>query len=286
MKTYIKYLILFGFAIVSACKKDSMPAASEPVSDPYARLDNATNDVDHQIFLIYQQTKTPVLYGDTLSKSPLNLLNINYQISGFSSKVVVKYLKKKTDLLAGVAFIKDQILPPLGPVKVHSFLLTDTLMINNFGVNTYYNTFQGISALAIANIPRIGTMSPSAFKLYKAEILRTPLIAPLNTGNILKDFYAVSATFYNKSFSSGQTGTTYLTSADKQVYGFILDGKEFSTYYAAVDQTADLNLFLMKALSMTTAEFQAQYKTYPLIMNKYNLLKAALVNVGFDFTKL
>jgi hypothetical protein len=37
---------------------------------------------------------------------------------------------------------------------------------------------------------------------------------------------------------------------------------------------------------MSAADFQALNGDYPLVMNKYNLLKQALETLGFDLTKV
>lgn len=292
MKTYIIYTLFFCFAVLSACKKENMPIASAPVSDPYVRVDNTSSDADHQIFLLYQQSNIPVLYSDTLSKSPLNILNLNYQIAGFSTSFIIKYIKKKADVLTGTAFVRDKLLPPLGNrIKLHSILLLDTLMTSQYysatySVSAYFNVYQGISTLAIANIPRISTMSISQLQAYKADIFTTLLLAPLSSEDILKSFYLVSAPYYNKYYYAGVTADGYLNLADKTVYGFIPDGKETVSYYASVDQTTDLKLFLSKIMTMSDAAFKAQYGKYPLIMSKYSLLKTALTAVGFDLTKI
>ncbi|HEY0177433.1 MAG TPA: hypothetical protein VGC08_13710, partial [Pedobacter sp.] len=266
--------------------------ASVPVADPYVRIDNTSSDVDHQIFLLYQQSQLPVLYSDTLSKSPLTILNPNYQIAGFNTSYIIKYLKKKADILTGVTFVRDKLLPPLGTkIKLHSVLLIDTLMTSQYysatySVVTYFNVYQGISALGIANIPRISTMSSTQLQAYKADIFTTLLLGPLNSGDILKNFNLVSAAYYNKYYYAGVTAAGYLTSADKTVYGFIPDGKETASYYASVDQTTDLKLFLSKILTLSDTDFKAQYGSYPLIMSKYSLLKTALTATGFDLTKI
>ena len=109
MKTFLKYSVVLLFAVLTACKKDSMPEASEPVLNNYARKDNAYDEVDHQIYLFYQETNVPVFYSDTISTNPLNVVNLNYQLAGPNSSYIYTYAKKKADLLNGIAFVKMEL---------------------------------------------------------------------------------------------------------------------------------------------------------------------------------
>lgn len=292
MKTYFKYIVVLFFALFTACKKDSMPMASDPAQDAYARVDNASSDIDHQIYLIYQQTKIPILYSDTISKSPLNILNLNYQIAGSNGSYVYSYPKSKTDILAGIAFIRDRIIPALGPnVKVYSISLLDTLKTVQvyspyYSVTTNYSVVPALTTFGIANVPQIATMNADQLKAYKAGIFTNLLVNPLNTSGLLKDFNAVSAAFYNKYAYLGYDPPGSLPLIDKRGYGFLLDGTESPYYYLTPDETGDLKLFLSKVLTMSAADFQAQNGDYTLVMSKYNLLKEALLTLGFDLTKV
>lgn len=292
MKTYLKYLVIICFALLTACKKDSMPEASDPAKDDYARVDNASSDIDHQIYLVYQQTKIPVLYSDTISKNPLNILNLNYQLAGSNSSYIYTYPKSKTDILAGIAFVRDKILPALGPkIKVYSITLLDTLKTVQvygpyYSVTTNYSVVSALTTFGIANIPQIAAMNAGQLKAYKADIFTNLLVNPLSSSGLLKEFNTVSATFYNKYAYQGYDPPGSIPFADKRVYGFILDGTESPYYFSTPDETGDLKLFLSKVLTMTAADFEAQNGDYPLVMNKYNLLKEALTTLGFDLTKV
>ena len=292
MKTYKKYLVILGLAVLAACKKDgNEPTASAPEADPYVRADQ-TNEVDHQVFLIYQQSKIPVLYTDTLGKNPLNIVNLNYQIGGFSSTYIYNYPRKKADILSGIAFVRDKILPPLGSkFKVYSISLLDTVKTvvkysATYSVTTYYNFIPGLTTFGIANVPKISTMTAAQLISFRSEILTNMLISPLNSSGTLTGFYAVSASYYGRYVYGTVTDTNYLQYKDKKEYGFIPNGTESTSSYAIGDQTADLKDYLGKMFTLSAADFQTQYGNYPLVMSKYNLLKTALTSVGFDLTKI
>jgi hypothetical protein len=291
MKTNIKYLAILIFAVIAACKKDSMPTASEPHTDAYARMDNPANDVDHQIFLLYQQSNIPLLYSDTLRKTPLNVVNLNYTLSGSNTNYVYTYPKNKVDILNGIAFVKNQILPPLNKIKMYSITLLDTLKTvtvysPTYSVTAYFTVLPGLTTFGIANIPKIQTMTATQLSAYKADIFTNIVLNPLNASDLLKSFNAVSANFYNKYAYGTELTVSYVPLADKRTYGLIPDGTESPSGYSIGSQTADLKLFLTKTFTLSASDFQAQYGAYPLIMSKYNILKTAITTLGFDLTKI
>jgi len=292
MKNYLKYLVVFGFALLTACKKDSAPEASAPAEDTYMRADNASSEVDHQIYLVYQQTKVPVLYTDTVSKNPLELVNLNYQMAGSNSSYIYSYPKNKQDILAGIAFVRDKILPALGPkIKVHSISLLDTLKTEivyspTYIITTNYTVIQGLTTLAIAKVPSIAAMTPDELVAYQAEVFTNLLLNPLDASGLMPNFYKVSTGYYDKSALNQSDSPYYLPWKDKREYGFLLDGSESDYYYVTPSQSGDLKLFLSKILSMSAADFEAENGNYPLVMNKYNMLKEALNTLGFDLTKV
>jgi len=293
MKTYLKYSVVLLFAVLTACKKDSMPEASAPVLNNYGRMDNPSNEVDHQIYLFYQETKVPVFYSDTISTNPLNVLNLNYQLAGPSSSYIYTYAKKKADLLSGIAFVKNQLLPALGPkIKPYSFSLLDTVKTvivysPDYSFTTNYNVLPGLTTFGIAGIPRIATMTPAELVTYKADIFISLLTNPLNSSGLLKDFSSASAGFYSKyAYPGAVNNDFYLEFKDKREYGFILDGYESEYGYSTPTEFTDLTQFLTKVLTVSQADFEAVYGNYPLVMSKYNLLKEAITTLGFDLTKI
>lgn len=291
MKAYKKYLFILVVIALVACKKEkNTPEASIPDPNPYVRVDNASSDVDHQIYMIYAETQIPILYTDTLSKSPLVKINLNYQLSGAATTYRYSYPKTKADILSGINFVKNNILPPLGKIKVYSISLLDTLKtVTGTSPNlttTSYTVLNALSTVAIANVPAIAAMTAAQLKTYKASILTNMLLSPLNTSGALTNFYQVSKAYYSRSVYGTVTDANYLQYKDKKEYGFIPTGTESTSYYLLGDQTADLKDYLNKMFTLSAAEFQTQYGNYPLMMSKYNFLKIALVAIGFDITKV
>ena len=292
MNTYLKYLVVFYFALLTACKKDSAPEASKPTDDTYARADNASSEVDHQIYLVYQQTNVPILYTDTVSKNPLELVNLNYQMAGSNTSYIYSYPKNKSDILAGIAFVRDQIIPALGSkIKLHAISLLDTLKTEivynpSYIITTNYTAVPALTTFAIARVPAITTMRPDELATYKADIFTNLLLNPLSTSGLMANFYKVSSGFYDKYSYNQADSPYYLPWKDKREYGFLLDGTETDYYFGTPSQSGDLKVYLSKILTMSVADFESMNGNYPLVMNKYNLVKEALNSLGFDLTKV
>jgi hypothetical protein len=287
MSKYIGLLLLSGALCCFACKKEAKPSASADTLDPYARKDDPSSAAGHAIFLFYQQTGIPVLYSDTVSTNPFTTVNIGYHITAYDSLITVRYLHDGNAALAGVNFIQTQIYPLLGGgLRPFSFLLADSLYtftpsyLGHQMINL--NVYAGLKSLAIGRVSQLDTMSTDSLKTYKRDILKNILLPPLNQQSaLLTDFYAVSAAYYNKYAYGDGTIPGYIAFAPKGTYGLLVDGSESSNFYSTQDETTDLSNYLSQVLVMSTDEFNAEYSTYPLVLEKYNLLIKALTTLQF-----
>lgn len=292
MKKYFKYYIFLSLAVFSACKKEAAPLASSQEEDAYVRVDNPSNAVQHAIYEVYQQSNIPVLYTDTISKSPLKILDLNYQLSGANTAYIYTYPTQQEDILAGVAFVKEQILPVIGKnVKVYSISLMDVLKTEivynpSYSVVTNYAVVNGLTTVAIANVSTIRSLTPAQLKDYRANVLAGMVINTMAGSGSANPFFAVSAGNYGKYVYGTASTPTSLEYKIKEEYGFFTNGTEYPGYYQIGTQIEDLNDYLKKIFSLTATEFKTQYGSYPIIMQKYNTLMPALTALGIDFTKI
>jgi hypothetical protein len=282
MKKYIILLLLT--AVLFSCKKDSTPAPSANINDPFIRFDNTASDADHQIYLLYKSTGIPVLYTDTLTTSPLTLLNVGYHITSYDSLVTLRYLHNQEDIVAGVNFIKDNILPSLGgSLKPYSVLLTDSLYTYNvYRQKVVLNAYLGLQTLAVSRVAEIKTMPADVLKVYKKDIFKNILLVQLSQhDDLLKGFYAVSAAYYNQSAYGDGSIPGYIPYAPKETYGLMTDGTEFPGYYPTGDESTDLANYLDVVLVLSADEFAQKYADYPLVLTKYDLIVKVLTTLEF-----
>lgn len=276
--------------LLFSCKKEATAVASAYTPDPFARTDNPSSEVDHQIFLLYQQTSVPVLYSDTLTKTPLTLLNLGYHLTSLDSMITARYLKKTSDILSGIDFVKNQVLTSLsGTLKPYSILLTDSLytyQVTYAGrIKVPLNAYLGMTTVAIGRVASIAGMVPDSLKSYKKDIFKSIVTVPLNAdSNLLKKFYAISAAYYGKYAYGNGTLPGYIAFTPKENYGVLSDGTEGSSYYQMPSQAGDLSTYLDKILVLSATDFSLKYGAYPPVMSKYNFLLNALLTIGFKFS--
>jgi hypothetical protein len=286
-RTIIYFIALCLF--FASCKKEAGLKASPDEADPFARIDNAGNAADHQIYLFYKDSGIPVLYSDTVAKNPLKLLNLGYHLTSLDTAVMAKYSTNQTDIIAGLNFIKSQIVPYLGStLKPYSILLTDsvyTFVPDPSGpglVKSPLNAYVGLNTLAISYISEISTMDQARVKKFRNDILKNILTAKINADLVLfNKFSSVSSAFYNKT-AYGTTSNRYqVPFVPKGNYGLLVDGTEQPTYYSITGPAEDLANYLDTILSVSAADFLNANQSYPLVMQKYNLLLDFFKTVGF-----
>jgi len=280
-KLFVNLLIVASSAIIFAsCQKEQALKSDPNISDPFARTDIATSPSDHQIFVVYQSTGVPILYKDTVSKSPLTTVSLNYNLSGTASSLRFVYLTNPADILAGVNFVQTQVLPHLtGIVKPYSVLLMDSVVTKQYSqtlfkqVDVSLISYLGLKSLAIGNVRQISKMASDSLASYRAYVLAGMLSAKLNNVTytpLLNNFYAVSA----NSYSIAIANTTVLENL-----GFISNYATPGSYTNA--KPADLTNYLRHYLTMGSAAMLAKYSTYPLVTSKINYLKQALTTLGY-----
>lgn len=290
-KRYFALICLCIAMVMGACKKDHTPEPSGKTDNPYARTDNAGNEADHQIYLVYKATGIPVLYSDTLRKSPLVLLNPAYQITSFDSTLSLKYLTRQADIISGVAFINQQVIPALGGgLKPFSILMTDSakgrvvLTINGVRqiVSLIYSGYPSRNTLIISKIPAIASMSADTLNYYKKDIFKPVLQLALSQQQaLLNDFGQVSLAYYGKYAYGTTQNTSYVPYAPMEVYGLVSLSPTPAVFYSIGSQADDVSNYLDVVLTLTKSQFAAKYGNYPLVMTKYDLFVKALTALGF-----
>ncbi|WP_121811268.1 hypothetical protein [Mucilaginibacter kameinonensis] len=289
MKKYLFYLIA-ALMVWCSCKKESIPQASPVTADPFARLDNPQSAADHQIYLFYQETGFPVLYSDTLSKTPLQKLNLSYHLTTIDSMVTAKYMHNEADVLAGLDFVKTQIVPNLSKaLRPYSILLTDSVYTftpdpsgSGALVRVPLSSYLGFNTVAISYVPAIKSMDALQLKKYRNDILKTILTAKINADpNLTAKFYAVSSAYYGKTAFGRVSSGQLIPFKPKPTYGLLNDGTEQPTYYDVRGAIEDLSAYLDTVLTLSSSDFVTTYQSYPLVMQKYTYLLEIFKTINF-----
>lgn len=272
MHKYISLLLIAGLAI--CCKKEATPSPSPENANPFMRVDNAASPADHAIYELYKSSGIPVFYNDTIATDPLLMFTYNLQLDP-ASYLKVNHLSDPQDIVDGVNMLKASILPYLGDsLRPFSIMLTDSVFATPAGSRAIQSmtTYSALTGLVIANVAHIKNMPPDTLSAYRAAILKNIVFAPVSTNAAINTFYAVCADYYNKNAFGDGSIAGYLAYKPKEQYGFLKVNYESAVYYQAPDQANDLDAYLGALLSMSADAFQAKYGSYPLVMQKYNIL--------------
>lgn len=277
---------LILFLCCFACRKEASLQPSPDMPDAFARHDNPANAADHQIYLYYKETGIAVLYNDTVTTAPLVTLQLWYHLTVIDSLVTYTKIKKDADILLGLDFIKQSVVPYLGAaMKPYAFFLADSLY--TYDSPWRYNqvmlsSYRGLKAVALGFVPGIRNLDAAGKKAYQADIFKTILIPYLNANaNLLTEFYKVSSVYYGKTANGTQFNGDYIPYRLKEEYGFLSDGTESEDYYSIGTQAQDLDRYLTEILNQTTAAFNDKYGQYPLVMRKYKVITEVFKTLGF-----
>lgn len=290
MKQYLNIFFILLCLTCGSCKKESVPPTSEKENDPFSRKDDPSNAIVHHIYDLYKTTGVPVFYSDTVQPgTPPVLLNVGYSITGDDNKLAFRYLKNETDVQAGLDFISARLLPKLGnQLKPYSILVADSILLNyyfdpgsGFEYFNYTDVYQGFRTLVIGGIPKLNTMQPAEVAIFCTKIFKAILLSKVRLQPAINDFYQASQNFYGRPVSGFEDNGYFLPYQEKEYYGFLSQGDEGSTYYRNPDKDSDVDQYLTMILSKSDAQIQSEYGSYNLVINKYNILRKIITDLGF-----
>lgn len=302
---------LFFLLVLSvvSCKKEAPLQPGDPDKNYLVVKDNPSDPVDHAIFKFYQETSVPVFYNDTIAREHVgdsagipvyfyHKLATNYTLLGRQNGLSYQLIAEKEWVLPVLPLLKAEVLlqVPAG-IPVHSILLVKTLQIR--GIPGSDNA--GFSSIADKPYPALNTfiiplvnpdtMTEAGRKNYVASILAKMASKKLlleHLTQIKSNFYGITINsfpgqrIYGERYNVISPGGTIVP----QEYGFIPASYSLSLMNRKIMPYAqdDLLTFLEAAFTYdTTAAFDADYTTYPLILQKFRAARTLLKTIGFRF---
>ncbi|MDH5826278.1 hypothetical protein [Sphingobacterium faecium] len=287
---------------LTSCKKESIPVVEEDPTSSLFLPDPAVTDQESTIRrAFFKEEKSYLLFNDTLRNEFLGvdyngdrqyrteLLNMGYILAGTvegSYTYTHELLQSIAEKQSAVDFMKTYVLPRLPEVlRPYSWFLTlSTEVIDPFGVPSYPVAIAGQRSVAVA-LGDLSLLSLDEKTELSTAILATTISyksALLNT--ITDPFYAISETLYDTQFPLDN-----FTEEDNlealQVRGFIIHNwliEGFLLSYGAIpNRTKDFESYVKLIFNSTEAEVTAKYKNYPIVLQKYRLLKTIFVKQGY-----
>jgi len=247
-----------------------------------------------------------VFYNDTIAKQQVGdsagiprytyiRLAAAYSPSGTDTRFFFKRLTQKEKVLPMLPLLKEEVLPRVpGTFTLHSFLLVDSTRLRGFGAS-------GLGTTTTLNKPYIGfntivlkavnadTMSVTGRKNYVAAVLAMLMLRKL----VVEYGTRLNTDFHSISMNKVPDMLVYSTllsvlSPDESLgledFGFIkhssTDPFGLSTPYQQDDLIAYLEALFFYD---TTAQFEAVYAAYPLVLQKFKVIKGLAKEIGFRF---
>ncbi|MGE9935939.1 MULTISPECIES: hypothetical protein [Butyricimonas] len=312
---YLVVMLLF----LAGCEKEDVLTPSKEDRDWFVITNDSDAPVDKAIYALYEKWHIPVFYNDTIGReergvdykgNPIvyyRVLNLNYSLNSSSNYNTnerrISKVESESDLLAGVRFL-DEVLLPNMPDVFHftSVLLLDSLYEVSWGrpVLPLLEVYQGMEVLAIGNVPSIARMERDEQVDVVNRVVTYLTVNYLTTKNLdkMSDFYKVSYDPVKEWEYHGMyvtptplyPGYVCLASARWETYGFL--GYDHSRYskldpspveewsYYLPKKDADVEDFILAVLSYTPDEFETEYAEFPKVKEKYTLMREMLVEQG------
>lgn len=272
----------------------------------FALEDDPSDPAAHAAYEFYQEYGIPVFDNNVIGEQERKdvwgntyihqeTLTLNYSMGGMatanSSPSISSFtLCDKAVVPSAIQFIKNNIMPllPKG-IHIQSFLLVESMKSQAFGDRA----FKGLNTIVIANASKLATMEGKEKTQTISAIMRA-IMGDYILNN--KDYKEKLEQFYNvsrrlspeKDIYNMYKGwlRQYVTGADPndwqhptmQEVGF-LGPDPSNSYYTPSSTWMDFNMYLESYYNHSAEEFEAEYQTYPYIMEKYNIVKSIITSI-------
>lgn len=231
------------------------------------------------------------MYGNPVYKT--ELVDLTYGITSTRQwKFVFDYATEEERVQKAADIVKNNILASMDTAYYpYSFLLVETLkatayqieegdLVGSWSELHEESDYVGSRAIALSMSRLLADPQEFADKFLKKLLIK------LLTTNVLKDFYAYGNAYYGRNEIVGefdteedflrQTGILSFTSSWEEDE----DGNAVLVFYD-VSYLDDRDKYLEAILERKEKEFKQKYADYDVILRKLELLKQAIVELGF-----
>lgn len=307
MKTHILYLLIYLLITISCKKEDDLQPSKS--SGNYFEVDiNSQDEYDilrkefytkNQVYLLLNDTLRNEYIGVNTDGKPyykVELLNLSYGINNTSkNKYKYKYLDNIETINKAIEFIEKDIFPCLSnKLLPYSVLLVDEIEESSFlksegDMEGYYYTYninlkRGYRASAFA-VGRIGTSEFNGDYL-KQEYIKEYVLSTISTRNInLSSFYDVGKEYYklSKEYTNPEDMPKATYFYEKGILNFYsyIDPFSGSGFLYIGTKESELEKFISDICTNSKEYFYENYKSYPLLIYKYNIIRDIINDMGF-----
>ena len=287
----IYYIITLCIFIISCGKEDTL--APTGARDDYFTISPDATDPESVLRRNFYETNgVHLLFNDTLRHEQrgtnadgtpywfTEIIDLGYSMTSLTSGLKFNYLQGQTIKETGIDFAENQILSHLGSqIRPYSILLAGQIYTYNRDQNTYkyYDFYNGMRCLAIS-CDKIPTMSEDEIYTFRQSILLDIASNKIKNleSSVFTEFYSFCSEYYGEYYSD--LGISRPTGDDLYAYGFI------SSYYSSFpSRSNDVTAFTQALFNTKEQEFKEKYANFPVIIQKYNIIKNIVMDMGFKF---
>lgn len=281
-------LTLFSFCI--ACVSVACGGEEEDTTPSYADINGfAPADDDNSPTAqlrrdFYNQTGSYLLFKDTLithtSDGRSELLDITYFIMGSIDwqsdyEYTYEYIEDIEQQRKAAEYVQKYLIKRLGKNTPYSFFLVNDLHYDYYGRLRQRDKVLGLRSYIISMGGGEAYDDPETYfgdmivDIVKNSISRVP-------EELMNQFYAFSKDYYGNDVDGELTDQEVW---DLGMFYYIEDDRWGNYFYY---QSTDLSLWLEAVLTMSPSEFEAEYGSSSVMMEKYTLLREIILDQGFE----
>lgn len=313
----IIYSLLFSIALFSCDKsyEDISPSGLE--RNWLVIEDEGTTEMDKLRYKIFKETGIPIYYNDTIGSeertSPLGGTYTYYEklqvfynpgsgtvpVSEWRFEVVEK--ENADALLPITQYIYEEVLPNVPKnIYIPSILLTPKLKSPSDSI-----AHKGLNTIIVGEALKFTTQDEMGKRVYKGAMLRSIVSGHLLNKeekwleeNFYALTYAVNPKAPNGIYTYGKFTITVAkawekfvpTVTDPKLYGLgfittnaLIPPTTAERYWNTPSKGRDVNSYCEKLFSYSTAEIEAEYKGHKVILEKFDVMREKLTEMGFTF---
>jgi hypothetical protein len=285
---YNLLLALFAICISGVCvacggeEDDTTPSYADVNGFAPAENDNSPTAQLRRDF--YEQTGSYLLFKDTLITQTSNgrseLLDITYFIMGsidwqYDYDYTYDYIDDIDQQRKAAEYVQKYLVRRMGKNTPYSFFLVNDLHYDYYGQLRQIDKVLGLRSYVISMGGGEAYEDPETYfgdmivDIVKNSISRVP-------EEVMNQFYAFSKDYYGNDVEGSLTDQEVW---DLGMFYYIEDDWWGNSFYY---ESTDLSLWLESVLTMSPSEFEAEYGSSSVMMEKYTLLREIILNQGFE----
>lgn len=292
-KIYCFLVVCFSFVFMQSCSKEDELTPSGVVYDYFMVPADATDEESVLRREFYERNGVHLLFNDTLRHeqrgtyedgTPIwytEMIDFNYNISSAGAGTYFfEYLSDQDSREVAAEIVEEHILPHLGEGwRPYSFLLLnkiETLNILGRRVETDCVSCLRSLAIGIGKAISMSTEEQAAFSKGMLVTLVNDRIEDLDE-SLFAEFYLPCQQYYLQNYTDFGLSEE---PTDEELYelGFV-----YNSLWVFPDERTDRKYFVQYTVELSEEEFRAKYGNYPIVMQKYEIIRQIISDMGYKF---